>query len=370
MVKVFLICSGLGNVRRGYESFTEECFEALQQEASLETFLFKGRGEPQKKEFVLPNLSRGLWLTKKLGKIFRQDPYFIEQFTFCVSLLPHIYQKRPDVIFFSDFSLGTMLWHLRRVFGLTYKLLFSNGAPNGPPFSRVDCVQHLTPTHYQIALASGDSPSKHFFVPYGIKMSDRLEILSQNEKNALRSNLDLPCDRPILLSVAAINKSHKRIDYLIREVARLPQPRPYLLMLGQIQSESAEIVELANQLLDPDQFQIKTVASHQISEYYQVADAFVLTSLSEGLPRVLLEAMSYGLPCLAHNYDIARFVLKDEGYFENFELVGSLASIILQVLTQNDEKSKLQRHQIVYDRFSWDRLKHKYIDMIHCCVES
>ena len=371
MVKVFLICSGLGNVSRGYESFTQECFEALQQESTLETMLFKGGGNSQKQEFVLPNLPRGSWLTRKLGKLFRQEPYFIEQFTFCLSLLPHIYQKRPDVILFSDFSLGTMLWHLRRVFGLTYKLLFSNGAPNGPPFSRMDCVQHLTPTHYQIALASGESPSKHFFIPYGIKMSDGLEVLSQEKRAALCRDLNLPSDRPILLSVAAINKNHKRIDYLIREVAQLPKPRPYLLMLGQIQPESAEIVELANQLLDPDQFQIKTVASHQISAYYQVADAFVLTSLSEGLPRVLLEAMSHGLPCLAHDYDIARFVLKDGGYFGDFELVGSLASIIPQVLAKNYENSKHQRHQSVYDRFSWDKLCSAYIEMIqHCAIKN
>jgi glycosyltransferase involved in cell wall biosynthesis len=136
-------------------------------------------------------------------------------------------------------------------------------------------------------------------------------------------------------------------------------------MLGQIEPESAEIVALANELLEPEQFQIKTVASDQIVDYYQVADAFVLASLGEGFGRVLLEAMSYGLPCLAHDYEVSRFVLKDEGYFGNFELAGSLTSLISDVLSQNNDNSKLRRHQSVYERFSWDKIRSKYVDMIY-----
>ncbi|MFM6248410.1 MAG: glycosyltransferase, partial [Dolichospermum sp.] len=175
-------------------------------------------------------------------------------------------------------------------------------------------------------------------------MDAELKILSIADKAALRRKLELPDNLPIILSVAAINKSHKRLDYLIREIAQLPKPRPYLLMLGQIEAESAEIVALANELLEPDKFQIKTVASDQVVDYYEVADAFVLASLGEGLPRVLLEAMSYGLPCIAHDYDVARFVLKDEGYFGNFELPGSLTSLISDVLSQNNDDSKQRRH--------------------------
>jgi glycosyltransferase involved in cell wall biosynthesis len=371
MKTVFLICSGLGNVQRGYESFTQQCFEALQQEpsTSLEVILFKGAGESQNQEFVLPNLPRGLSLTKKLGNLFKQDPYFIEQFTFCLSLLPHIYQKRPHVIFFSDFNLGTMLWHLRRLTGLPYKLLFSNGAPNGPPFSRMDYVQHLTPTHYQMALNAGESPSKHFFIPYGIRMSDRLELLSQEERNSLCRRLDLPSDRPILISVAAINKTHKRMDYLIREVAQIPEPRPFLLMLGHQNAESVDIINMGNQLLGQENFRVKTVPLEEVSQYYQVADLFVLASLSEGLPRVLLEAMSYGLPCLAHDYEITQFVLKDEGYLANFELSGSLTNLITQVLSEQYDDSKYRRYQSVYQRFSWNQLRLDYVEMINRCAD-
>ena len=364
MIKVFLICSGLGNVKRGFESFTQECFDALSQVPELDITLFKGGGKSTDRQISLWNFPRDSWLGIQLGKLTGRGAYFVEQVSFTCSLLFHIFRQQPDVIYFSDGTVGNVLWHWRKKTGQQYKLLFSNGGPLSPPFDRCDRVQQVAPTHLQTALQAGEPIEKHILVPYGIKMDPQLKVLSASEKANLRHKLELPDDLPIILSVAAINKSHKRMDYLIREVAHLPQPRPYLLMLGQIESESPEIVELANQLLERDRFQIKTVASHQIPDYYQVADAFVLASLSEGLPRVLLESMSYGLPCIAHDYEIARFVLKDEGYFGNFELVGSLASIIPQVLTQNNDDSKLRRHQSARERFSWDKLRSKYVDMI------
>ncbi|MBG1264814.1 hypothetical protein [Nostoc commune] len=41
-LKVFLICTGLGQVMRGYESFAEQAFQTLSKEPSLDIILFKG----------------------------------------------------------------------------------------------------------------------------------------------------------------------------------------------------------------------------------------------------------------------------------------------------------------------------------------
>ncbi|MHC5673731.1 glycosyltransferase family 4 protein [Nostoc sp.] len=370
MIKVFLICSGLGNVKRGFESFTQECFEALSQEPELDITLFKGGGKSNHRQISLWNFPRDSSVGIHLGKLTGRGAYFLEQVSFVCSLLPHIYQQQPNVIYFSDGAVGNILWHWRKRTGQRYKLLYSNGGPLSPPFPRWDHVQQVAPIHLQAAVEAGEPLEKQSLVPYGIQMDSQLKILSAVEKATLRRKLELPEDVPIVLSVGAINKSHKRMDYLIREVAQLPEPRPYLLILGQQEAESPEIFQLANQLLEPDRFQTKTVAFAQVSDYYQLADAFVLASLGEGFGRVFLEAMSYGLPCLAHDYEITQFILKDEGYLGNFQLSGSLTNLILQVLTDNDDNSKYRRHQSVYEHFSWGRLRSAYVEMIHSCLSN
>jgi 1,2-diacylglycerol 3-alpha-glucosyltransferase len=368
VIKVFLVCSGLGHINRGYESFTQECFDALSQEPELDITLFQGGGKSREKQITLWNLQRNSWLARQVGKLTDKEAYYIEQTSFSCSLFFHIYKQQPDVIYFSDGTIGNLLWHWRKRTGQRYKLLFSNGGPLSPPFHRWDHIQQVAPKHLQASVQAGEPLEKQSLVPYGIQLDSQLKILSTAEKATLRGQLELPENVPVILSVAAINKSHKRMDYLIREVAQLPKPRPYLLMLGQMDKESPEIIDLGNQLLESDRIKIKTVAADQVADYYRVADAFVLPSLREGLPRVLLEAMSYGLPCLAHDYEVTRFVLQDEGYLANFQLPGSLAELINQVLVESNEKSMHRRHKSVYERFSWEKIRSIYVDMIHSCA--
>ena len=61
-------------------------------------------------------------------------------------------------------------------------------------------------------------------------------------------------------------------------------------------------------------------------------------------------------------------MLNGEGYLANFELPGSLANLISQVLAQDNDELKHRRHQSVYQRFSWDKLRSEYVDLIYKCL--
>jgi glycosyltransferase involved in cell wall biosynthesis len=159
------------------------------------------------------------------------------------------------------------------------------------------------------------------------------------------------------------------MDYLIQEVASLPEPRPYLVLLGQMDGESEDVIKLANQHLGEANFQINTVSPTEVHLYYQAADTFVLASLREGFGRVFLEAMAHGLPCLAHDYAVTRFVLGDYGVFANFEISGGLTKLIKQVSMQDTSSNRCERFQSIYNRFSWDKLGPEYISMLEKCSE-
>jgi 1,2-diacylglycerol 3-alpha-glucosyltransferase len=368
-LKMFLPCSGLGRIRRGYESFTQECFAALRDGPGLELRLFKGGGAAGPGEMALWNLPRDSVTARCLGKLSRRGAYFVEQLTFFLSLRKHLAAENPGVVYFSDGNLGNLLWRWRRKKGLRYRLLFSNGGPLSPPFPRWDLVQQVSSVYFDDAKLAGQPDDRQLLLPYGFAIPEKLVPRAPADQAVLRAQLGLPAGRPVLLAVGAINISHKRMDYLIREVAALPAPRPFLIMLGQRDSESAGIGALAAGLLGAENHCIRSVPHEQTGSYYAAANLFALASLHEGLPRVLVEALAHGLPCLAHDYPVAREVLADDGIFGDFRQPGALAALLGPALAAaSDENARQTRHRHACARFSWDALRDRYANMISKCA--
>ncbi len=368
MIKVFLVSTFLGHVNRGHEAFTRQCFDVLSKETSIDTILFKGGESSHGKEIALRSpLFNGSQtadkLTKSVAKLMRVKQNYLQQVLFFFSLLPYIAREQPDIIYLSEIKVTNLLGRWKRLSKQKYKILLSNGGPTPPPFPLADYVQQIASTHLKKAIEAGVPDEIQSLLPQGFYIEPTLQLLTPSEREALRDQLGLPAKRPIVISVGAI-KARKRMDYVIREVAGIPEPRPYLVLLGQPEEETDNVIELGNKLLGAEHFLLKTVLSKEVMNYYKVADAFVLASLSEGLARVFVEALSQGLPCLVHDYEVTRFALGDEGYFADFNLSGSLTALISKVLAEGQDYSKCHsRHQSAYERFSWDKLSPKYVEM-------
>jgi glycosyltransferase involved in cell wall biosynthesis len=170
----------------------------------------------------------------------------------------------------------------------------------------------------------------------------------------------------IVISVAALNRQVKRLDYLIEEVATLPRPRPFVLLVGEPDDETPDIRALARARLGPDAHDVRTVPAAEVPDLLQASDLFVLTSLIESQGRALIEAASHGLPCLAHDSPVMRFALGDHGIFGDFTRAGSLTRL-LRVRAADPEQllaGRPARHHHVYERFSWDRLRPRYVEFL------
>jgi glycosyltransferase involved in cell wall biosynthesis len=362
-LRILFSCTGIGVENRGIESFFREAFDNLHDLPGTECRLVRGRGRAGHAETVAACLHRDTAVALILGRLTGRSAYAVEQWTSLPSVVCQIRRFRPDVVFTSEANLGFLLRRFRRRIGVQFQWLYSNGGPCSPPFDRHDIVHQVAPFYLQQALDSGEDPNRHFMVPYGIRMREP-PAASTAEKKALRHRLDIPTARPVVLSVGWISKVHKRMDYVINEVAQLPEPRPYLQLLGAMDVDSEELVALAEERLGPGNFNIRSVSYEEVAPFYQVADLFVLASLQEGFGRVYLEALCHGLPVIAHRHPVMEYVLGDQGTLADLSQPGELAAQLTRQLSRpGDEPSRLARWTSVRDRFGWDTLRPEYLRM-------
>ena len=102
-----------------------------------------------------------------------------------------------------------------------------------------------------------------------------------------------------LVTVGSLAQKYKGIDVLIRAVHRLNlEGRPCSLTVIGDGRYRRELEQLAAQLAAPVTFTGQLTRAEVLGALDR-ADAFVLASRTEGLPRALLEAMARGLPCVA-----------------------------------------------------------------------
>ena len=289
---------------------------------------------------------------------WKYESFTLEHYSFGLSVAHQAVKYGAEVIVYSEPPLGVALGALRRWFGLRYRTLFSNGAPFVPPYPYADHVQQLAPVYLDQALRYGVPANTQSLVPYGFAVP----ALDPATKADLRRRLNLPPDRPIIICVAAINASHKRLDYLIDEAAGLGRPGPFVLFLGQTEPESEGIKARAASALAADQYRFLSIPSAEVGAYYQASDLFVLPSIHEGFGRVFGEAMFRGLPCLAHDYPVARYVLGDLGFYADFTRPGGLTGLLRHCLENLPGLAQMadERRNAIRERFSWERLLPAY----------
>ncbi len=119
-----------------------------------------------------------------------------------------------------------------------------------------------------------------------------------------RRALGLPARVPIVLMVSALMDS-KRVVEGIRAVARVPDVMLVLAGEGEMRRE---VDEAAASLLGLRYRRI-SLPFDQMPNLYRCADVFLHMSLFESFGNVYVEALASGLPIVAHDGDVTRWIL-------------------------------------------------------------
>lgn len=158
--------------------------------------------------------------------------------------------------------------------------------------------------------------------------------------------------------------SEKGINYLIDALSNLRSDGYLvkLLVLGSGTEEKALKEQVSRLGLDS---QVRFIpATSEIGKYFQLIDCLILPSLSEGMPNVVLEALSYGKPVIASQVGEVAKVVRQEG---NGLLVpaadiNALANAIKRV---GDELSRFKEgaQELLPEEYSVEYRVKKFVDL-------
>lgn len=128
-------------------------------------------------------------------------------------------------------------------------------------------------------------------IPNGVEIPERK--YSQAEA---RRKLNIPTDRPIVLCVAHLRPQKAPIDWVnMAQAVSVRRPDAYFLWVGGGELHRP-FSQACKARLKPGSY---LHLGHQRDPglAYQAADVFALSSLWEGMPYALLDAMAWGIPC-------------------------------------------------------------------------
>ncbi len=179
------------------------------------------------------------------------------------------------------------------------------------------------------------------------------------ERGALRSELGIASDVSLALSVGRFEEPKDQCTLITawaEVLERMPGAVLALIGSGQLEGELRALIAGLDigdsvRLLKP---------RPSLASAYADADLFCLSSRWEGLPYVILEAMSYGLPVVSTNVDgIPEAVADGEsGLLVPSRDPEALAAAIVRLLDDPEQRSRMGEagQRIVRERFGLERM--------------
>jgi glycosyltransferase involved in cell wall biosynthesis len=360
-MKIAIASSGLGHITRGVEAWAQETFKAL-REIKVDVELFGGpdwKGEGQSL-FAFRRDSR---ITRILARILPgfmwrwglKSTYGWEQFSFWLALWQKLSVNRFDILHVQDPMVAFWCRFFREHGLVRTREILAHGTEEPPWFlSQFPFVQHLSPWHLEHVRENIEEENVHFwYVIPNLVDTEIFKPCRKDEKIMARVKFGLPADAFIVGTVSAVQKTHKRIDYAVKEFRRFvllagESAKVHFVIAGASTEESKEIKERVAGL--PGITVLLNLPRADMPVLYNSMDVFVLCSLFEMQPMAILEAMSAGIPVILNKHPALEWVAgigcvdeKPAGISINMQLDDELAK---QLFAFYREPGRLQEYSI------------------------
>ena len=191
---------------------------------------------------------------------------------------------------------------------------------------------------------------------------------SRINKYKLRESLGFPLNKKIILTVAKLSKN-KNQSLIIDAMLHLGNEFKYVIVGDGVEKNNlkkrVKELQLENRVIF-----LGEVSGQRLIDIYHTSDIFVLTSKSEGLPLVFLEAMASGLQIITMR---GLPGVSDVNINNNILICNSynaleLAANIKKIRINNDIRKNIS--EIAKKNFSWIDVSKKYLNLYKEIIEN
>lgn len=357
--RIAIACPGVGLVQRGFERLFRDLFDEVRGDFPMT--LFKGGGEAQEDEIVLPFLRRGGRAIRylPLHRLMGRTPMHAECLTFALALLPHLIGGRYDIVHVIDPPLARLLFHLRRVLRLRFRLLYTEGTAMPPrDYPPCDLLHQISAATLADAVAHGHEPAHMALVPCGYRPT---RFQPSADSATLRARHGIAPDRFVILSVAALNRGHKRTHHLVDEVAQMPGD-PLLWLDGSLDHGDPDLPAYARAKLG-DRVRVTHVPSAQVADLFALADVMPHAATFEAFGLAIVEAAAAGLPVILHDAPHFRWLLPNPACWIDMTAPGALAALLARMAADPVERSRCIMQAHARATYDWAALRPAYADL-------
>jgi glycosyltransferase involved in cell wall biosynthesis len=171
-----------------------------------------------------------------------------------------------------------------------------------------------------------------------------------------RGRFGLPETGIVVLMVSALIES-KRVLQGMRAVARIPNATLVVAGDGPLRDQ---FDTLGNEIM-PGRFRRMTLPLEQMPDLYRSADIMLHPTFHESFGNVYVEAMAVGLPVVAHDYPVTRWIFGDYPGLVDAADESAIVNALRWAL-QDGRADAAARSAAAAERFSWSSIARQYRD--------
>jgi glycosyltransferase involved in cell wall biosynthesis len=175
------------------------------------------------------------------------------------------------------------------------------------------------------------------------------------DRDRAREQFGLPPGVPVILIVSALTPSKRVLDG-IRAAAAIPGA--HLVVAGDGEQRAA-VDALGNELLK-DRFRRMTFGRAAMPDLYRAADVLLHMSREEPFGNIYVEALATGLPIVAHESAVTRWILDDQATLVDTADPAAVVSALAASLNDRTAEGITARRALAEKRYAWDAVAEQY----------